>query len=303
MQPDNVELYLPSVLGYEKIARKAAEALAEQLDFNADRIEDLKTAVAEACMNAIEHGNNLERSVNVTVHMTVSADRLDVRVADIGLQTVPDTLPAPGSGDLRGWGMFFIKNLVDEMVISKLPNGGNEIRMTLYLKQAMASARDDAGGPADGAPPGRPPANGTPPGDVPGDGDASNAGDSAPPPDSAKPAITVRPPAAIEPVESKPGAIQPAEPKPGAIQPAEPKPSAIQPAVTKPGAIQPAESKPGAIQRTEPKPGAIQPAEPVADEAPGGAPAAGAGTAADADPAGAETSPSHSTPDDTATES
>ena len=299
MQPDNVELYLPSVLGYEKIARRAAETLAEQMDFNEDRIEDLKTAVAEACMNAIEHGNNLERSVSVAIQMMVSPDKLEVRVADVGHQTVPDKLPMPGSGDMRGWGMFFIKNLVDEMTITKLPDGGNEVRMTLYLKQAMASSDDDPDSPVDDALSGETPANDTPTGDVPGDDDTSKGGESGPPADSAGPAIIVRPPAAIQTVESKLGAIQPAEPKPsaiqpavskpGAIQPAEPKPSAIQPAEPKPSAIQPAESKPGAIQLAEQKPGAIQPAESAAGEVTSGEPAAAA-----------EIPPGHSTPDDTA---
>lgn len=130
---DEISLYLPSVLGYEKIARGAAEALAEEMEFSPERIEDLKTAVAEACMNAIEHGNNLERAINVTVVMTITPDKLEVRVADVGRQPVPDELPAPGSGDMRGWGMFLIKSLVDEMEITRLPDGGNQIRMALYL--------------------------------------------------------------------------------------------------------------------------------------------------------------------------
>jgi serine/threonine-protein kinase RsbW len=130
---DRIRLYLPSVLGYEKIARGAAEALAEEMEFSSERIEDLKTAVAEACMNAIEHGNNLERAINVMVVMTITPDKLEVRVADVGRQPVPDVLPEPGSGDMRGWGMFLIKSLVDEMEITRLPDGGNQIRMALYL--------------------------------------------------------------------------------------------------------------------------------------------------------------------------
>jgi serine/threonine-protein kinase RsbW len=130
---DNVKLYLPSVLGYEKIARGAAEALAEQMEFPPERIEDLKTAVAEACMNAMEHGNSLDRAFNVTVVMTITPDKLEVSVTDIGQQAIPEILPEPGSNDMRGWGMFFIKNLVDEMEITRLPEGGNQVRMALYL--------------------------------------------------------------------------------------------------------------------------------------------------------------------------
>jgi serine/threonine-protein kinase RsbW len=128
-----VKLYLPSILGYEKIARGAAEAHAEEIELAPERIEDLKTAVAEACMNAIEHGNNFERAVNVTVVMTITPDKLEVRVADVGRHPVPDPLPTPGGGEMRGWGMFFIQNLVDEMEITRLPDGGNQVRMAIYL--------------------------------------------------------------------------------------------------------------------------------------------------------------------------
>lgn len=214
MSTDNIELHLPSILGYEKIARRVAETVAEQMDFSPDRIEDLKTAVAEACMNAIEHGNNLDRAIQVSVQMLIMPDKLEVRVADMGLQAMPDDFSMPNSGDSHGWGMFFIQKLVDEMEITRLPDGGNEVRMTLYLAPT---------GAADPTEPAR-------------------AGASA----AIQPAEPK--PSAIQPAEPKPKAIQPAEPKPGAIQPAEPKPSAIQPAEPKPKAIQPAEPKPGAIQ-------------------------------------------------------
>jgi serine/threonine-protein kinase RsbW len=138
-QPEeHVKLYLPSILGYEKIARGAAEALAEQIELAPERIEDLKTAVAEACMNAIEHGNSFDQAIDVTVIMTISPDKLEVCVADVGRHPVPDPLPEPGSDDSRGWGMFLIQNLVDEMEITRLPDGGNQIRMAIYLVRPAA---------------------------------------------------------------------------------------------------------------------------------------------------------------------
>jgi serine/threonine-protein kinase RsbW len=131
--PNNVELYLPSVMGYEMVARNAAEAIAQQKEFSPDRIEDLKTAVAEACMNAIEHGNNQERKTTVTVLMSAAPSKLEVRIADEGLNQVPDELPEPGIGDMRGWGLFFIQQLMDEVEIIRLPEGGNQVRMVIYL--------------------------------------------------------------------------------------------------------------------------------------------------------------------------
>src|SRR5690349_3909596 len=107
--PERVEIFLPSTLGYEKVARSAAEAVAEEMGFSTDRIEDLKTAVAEACMNAIAHGNQEDKTTSVTVLLTAAPQRLEVKVADEGLTPMPDEFPTPGRPDTdnRGWGMFF----------------------------------------------------------------------------------------------------------------------------------------------------------------------------------------------------
>src|SRR5579863_7652741 len=118
---ERVEIFLPSTLGYEKVARSAAEAVAEEMGFSEDRIEDLKTAVAEACMNAIEHGNQENRAAAVTVLLTAAHEQLEISVADEGLKAMPDEFPTPGrtGQDNRGWGMFFISQLVDQVEITR----------------------------------------------------------------------------------------------------------------------------------------------------------------------------------------
>ena len=134
-QPEIVEIFLPSTLGYEKVARNAAEAVAEEMGFSPDRIEDLKTAISEACMNAIEHGNHEDKTTSVTVLLTAAPKQLEIKVADEGLTPMPDKFPAPGRPEenFRGWGMFFIEQLVDEVEITRLPEGGNQVRMVIYL--------------------------------------------------------------------------------------------------------------------------------------------------------------------------
>lgn len=135
-KPERVEIFIPSTLGFEKVARNAAAAVAEEMGFSPDRIEDLKTAVAEACMNAIEHGNQQDKTASVTVLLTaVQNNRLEVHVADEGLKPMPDEFPEPGryGEDNRGWGMFFITSLMDEVEITRLPKGGNQVRMVIYL--------------------------------------------------------------------------------------------------------------------------------------------------------------------------
>lgn len=134
--PERVEIFLPSTLGYEKVARGAAEAVAEEMGFSADRIEDLKTAVSEACMNAIEHGNLESGTASVTVYLTAEKEQLEISVADEGLASMPDEIPKPGrlGEDNRGWGMFFISQMVDEVEITRLPNGGNRVKMVIFLR-------------------------------------------------------------------------------------------------------------------------------------------------------------------------
>lgn len=133
-QPEEVEIFLPSTLGYEKVARNAAAAVAEEMGFSTDRIEDLKTAVAEACMNAIEHGNQEDKTTSVAVLLTAAPEHLQITVADEGLTPLPDEFPMPGGTDGNGgWGMFFIEQLVDEVEVTRLPKGGNQVRMVIYL--------------------------------------------------------------------------------------------------------------------------------------------------------------------------
>jgi serine/threonine-protein kinase RsbW len=83
-KPTTVEVRLPSRMGFEKVAMSTAAAVAKLMCFREDRIEDLKTAVAEACINAIEHGNRLNEKLSVGVVLSVSADSLEVKVIDDG---------------------------------------------------------------------------------------------------------------------------------------------------------------------------------------------------------------------------
>ncbi len=129
-----IEIHIPSELGYEKVAMEAAAAVAKRMGFSPDRVEDLRTAVAEACINAIEHGNKLDISTKVAIVLTEQPASLEVNVSDEGKQPIPAQRPQPGlPPSFRGWGMFLIENLMDEVQVSTEPDGGNQIRMVIYL--------------------------------------------------------------------------------------------------------------------------------------------------------------------------
>src|ERR1700678_4158132 len=115
-----VEVRLPSRLGFEKVAMSTAAAVAKLMGFREERIEDLKTAIAEACINAIEHGNRLNEKLSVGVTLFAGEDSLVVKVIDDGKGFKaeahrPDIdKKMHGEEGPRGMGMFLIQALVDE---------------------------------------------------------------------------------------------------------------------------------------------------------------------------------------------
>ena len=139
-KPTTVEVRLPSRLGYEKVAMSTAAAVAKLVGLRPDRIEDLKTAVAEACINAIEHGNRLSEKLSVGVILSASDDVLEVKVIDDGkgMRSKP---PKPdidrkmhGEEDPRGMGMFLIQALVDEAEWVAGTDGKNSyVRLVIRL--------------------------------------------------------------------------------------------------------------------------------------------------------------------------
>jgi serine phosphatase RsbU (regulator of sigma subunit)/anti-sigma regulatory factor (Ser/Thr protein kinase) len=117
---------IASAPGNERDAMRHVEATVRELGLSAKRIDRLKTAVAEATMNAMEHGNQYQENVPVEVTVMSSAHQVAVRIRDSGGgQPVPTQSQTP---DLeaklaeeqtpRGWGLFLIRNLVDELRVS-----------------------------------------------------------------------------------------------------------------------------------------------------------------------------------------
>jgi serine/threonine-protein kinase RsbW len=135
-----VEIRLPSRLGYEKVAMGTAASVAKLMGFPEARIEDLKTAVAEACINAIEHGNQFNQDLAVGVILSLSEESLEVRVFDSG-GGVQQQVSRPdidhkvrGEEEPRGLGMFLMQSLVDEAEWVKGRKGdGSYVRLVIRL--------------------------------------------------------------------------------------------------------------------------------------------------------------------------
>ncbi len=120
-----VDFSLPSEPGNEYEAMKTVADAAEILGMPSEQLERLKTAVSEATMNAMEHGNKFDRELPVLIRMMASDQTVVVYITDQGGER---PIPTPHTPNLeaklaglespRGWGLFLIQHLVDEMHIT-----------------------------------------------------------------------------------------------------------------------------------------------------------------------------------------
>ncbi len=151
-QPASIELSFPSELGYEKIAREAVAAFARRLGFEPELIDDLKTALGEACVNAIEHGNGCTPDTRVSIVCNCEGGRLLVEVCDEGavvFESAPPPVPIEaklsGLAPARGMGLMIIAQLVDEAGFGASPTGGN--RFWFAIRRRLTHAAPATGAP------------------------------------------------------------------------------------------------------------------------------------------------------------
>ncbi len=116
------EWSIPSEPGNERAAMSYIAEAVKAFHLSERRVEQLKTAVAEATMNAMEHGNHYDPQVPVTLQILTRKEALAVRISDQGgdqpltESELPDIeAKLAGLQSPRGWGLFLIQNMVDEM--------------------------------------------------------------------------------------------------------------------------------------------------------------------------------------------
>ena len=136
---------LPSAPGNERLAIERVECAVADLGLESARLERLKTAVAEATMNAMEHGNEYRADLPVSIRVIHTRERLSVCVTDRG---DPGDLPAVETPDLeaklegrqnpRGWGLLLIEKMVDETRVTS-----DEGKRTLELVLRLEGGGDD----------------------------------------------------------------------------------------------------------------------------------------------------------------
>ncbi len=135
---DEYEMIIPMGEDSELVAARAVEQIARRINFQPEAINQIKTALVEACINATEHSLSPDR--RIYQRFRLEDDKLVVTVASRGV--VPTQLPGrngqeasiePNAKSRRGWGLKLIKTLMDEVEFVHVDDG-TQLRMTKYLR-------------------------------------------------------------------------------------------------------------------------------------------------------------------------
>jgi serine/threonine-protein kinase RsbW len=124
-------LTLPMVPDMEIAASKTATAMAEFMKMSPDRIDEVRMAVVEACINAFEHSHSPDRKVYMTFEVLGDEEpqNLRITVRDTGIGFSPGGIEEPQIEDKlkatrkRGWGLKIIRGLMDQVEIRSGADG------------------------------------------------------------------------------------------------------------------------------------------------------------------------------------
>lgn len=127
MRPD-MELALAARAENIAIIRHALGGLSDAFPIPADRLDDIKIAVSEACANVVLHAYPPGHDGEMEVVASVVGDELTVAVRDWGR----GIRPRPDSPGL-GLGLSMIAALTDEVQLGQDGDKHTEVRMTFAI--------------------------------------------------------------------------------------------------------------------------------------------------------------------------
>ena len=93
--PSTVEVVIPSDPAAARQVQDEIERLLRAHHASEKDIFGIRLALEEALVNAIKHGNQMDRRKRVRVAYRVAADRFDVQVEDEGPGFNPEDVPDP----------------------------------------------------------------------------------------------------------------------------------------------------------------------------------------------------------------
>ncbi len=119
--------------------RNFLSGIADELSLPNDLVDKIILSVDEACTNVIKHAYGSSPNEDIEIKVKYSKNKLEITIVDSGIHFDPNSVPLP---DLKkyvkerkhgGLGMFLMKQLMDEVKYSALPNGQNQLKLIKYV--------------------------------------------------------------------------------------------------------------------------------------------------------------------------
>jgi serine/threonine-protein kinase RsbW len=130
------EIVVPMGGDTEMIAAHAVEDIARKHNYAPKAINQIKTALVEACINATEHSLSPDR--RIYQKFVVDDEKITVTVANRGIRlldrSVHEVVPSEGR---RGWGLKLMKGLMDDVRIEQ-SDDGTRVTMVKYNKASQS---------------------------------------------------------------------------------------------------------------------------------------------------------------------
>lgn len=141
--PNEYEMVVPMGEDTELIAAHTVEEIARRHDFEQRAINQIKTALVEACINAAEHGMSPDQKIYQK--FLVEDDRIVITISNRGVRMSDKKVMDIGPTDKRrGWGLKLLRTLMDEVKFEQI-NDGTRISMTKYLRISDPEKSDAVG--------------------------------------------------------------------------------------------------------------------------------------------------------------
>jgi anti-sigma regulatory factor (Ser/Thr protein kinase) len=125
--PSEVDLTIPMLPEMELAASKTATAVAEFMKLEEDKVEEIRLALIEACLNAIEHSKSKDRKVYI--NFVIHDDELEITIQDFGegfdVEEIKEQIAerAPRALLKRGWGLRIMEGLMDHVEVQSSSKG------------------------------------------------------------------------------------------------------------------------------------------------------------------------------------
>jgi serine/threonine-protein kinase RsbW len=136
-----VRIELPSSFELLDLVQVLSDRMTNLAGLGEDAMHWVSVAVRESVINAIKHGNKEDRRKHVTVEFGLAPREKPaeffVEVQDEGEGFDPEAVANPLDAEnmlkSSGRGIFFMKSFMDDVTMTRRPQGGMSVRMRKSL--------------------------------------------------------------------------------------------------------------------------------------------------------------------------